>query len=68
MRVEFLTPLRGSLICSYLIPTACAVGYILSPLRGSSDDPLSSLWQLRGQVQFIINQNIGADIRCSRIL
>jgi hypothetical protein len=29
----FLTPLRGLLI-SLLAPTACAVGFILAPLRG----------------------------------
>jgi hypothetical protein len=31
--VTFLPPLRG-LLTSHLPPTACAVGYILSPLRG----------------------------------
>jgi hypothetical protein len=34
MRVEFLTPLRGSLFIGCSIPTAHAVGYILSPLTG----------------------------------
>ena len=29
--IAFLSPLRGWII-SYLPPTACAVGYILSPL------------------------------------
>src|ERR1051325_714414 len=35
MRVEILTPLRGLTIFAYAFPTAFAVGYILSPLRGS---------------------------------
>ena len=31
--IAFLSPLRGSVNCHFL-PTACAVGCILSPLRG----------------------------------
>src|SRR5215467_3101197 len=34
MRLEILPPLRGLYINDRCYPTACAVGYILSPLRG----------------------------------
>jgi hypothetical protein len=34
-KVEFLSPLRGfNLLITALTPTACAMGYILSPLAG----------------------------------
>jgi len=33
MRHKFLAPLRGSVIFSRILPTACAVGCILAPLR-----------------------------------
>ena len=34
MRVEFLTPLRGSLFIICYVPMTHIMGYILSPLRG----------------------------------
>jgi hypothetical protein len=37
---SFLSPLRGSVIF-YFSPTACAVGFILAPLRGWSHSETS---------------------------
>src|ERR1039458_9728846 len=56
--VVFLSPLRGLLISQLATPTACAVGCILSPLRG-----LEGTWRARRNLSYVTLGYFRASIR-----